>query len=121
MNSLLKLILVVALGYGISTVFFKSHTAPSINSEIINVYGTTWCPQTKKLRQRLEDKGIPYAFHNVEEQDVFTKLKPRLADKSLQKNGRYLTPIVEDYNGNLKATAKVDDYYQQALQRGIIR
>lgn len=121
MNGLIKIALIVALAFGLSTLFSKAKNPLLAETETIHVYGANWCPQTKKLRKRLDEKGIPYAFHNIDDKKVVSNLMPRLTGDGFKKNGNFLIPIVEDYNGNLKVTTKVDDYYQQAVQRGIVQ
>jgi mycoredoxin len=36
----------------------------------IKMYGTTWCPDCARAKRLLEQKGIPYIWINIEEDDA---------------------------------------------------
>ena len=59
-----------------------------IAKHTIHVYSTPWCPDCRRLKDRLREYGVPYEEINIDEE-------PKAAEYLAEKTGHKAIPYIE--------------------------
>jgi glutaredoxin-like protein len=57
------------------------------NVDHLVVYGAKWCPDAKRARKFLDDRGIKYEWHDIDEEEG-------ARDFVIKVNGRFVIPTL---------------------------
>ena len=114
MRNLILLLALCGGGYKAWEHFSRETNAPLSSEPYLAVYGRDACGYTQATLRQLNQAGIRYQYHSVDEPAVADLLHRRMQNAGLEVR-RYLLPVV-DLNNRITVHPDNDELVAQARQ-----